>query len=293
MRLTISAWSGRSLCAFLLGAIATTISSAQEFPTRPIRVITGGVGGSNDFAARSIAQGLTSTFGWQTVVDNRGATIAIELAAKAQPDGYTILVAGSSFIVGALMHNTPYDPAKDFTPITLALRSPMILVVHPSLGVGNVKALIDLAKSNPGRYNFAATSIDGAPRLAAELFKSMAGIDIGHRYRRHQLQGCVGDHQGSDRRRNASRVQHAGIHPASHQGGTAEGARGQHGDAVGAGARSADGRCLRPAGIRVEHHDDGVGAGAYARSRYRRAQPRHRPRIAEAGHQGPVAGFGG
>src|SRR5262249_3398291 len=98
--------------------------------------------------------------------------------AKAQPDGYTLLVASSSFVTGPLLQNLSYDPVRDFAPITKVGSAPNILVVHPSLPVKSVKELIALAKSKPGVLDYAASGAGSAPHLAGELFKSMAGINM-------------------------------------------------------------------------------------------------------------------
>ena len=152
---------------------------SQEFPNRLIRIITGGAGGGNDVAARLVAQGLTTSMGQQVIVENRpSGVIPGETVAKAPPDGYMILLAGSGFWIGHLIQSVPYDPVKDFSPITLATSTPAVLVVHPSLPVKSVKELIALAKARPGELNYSMGSIGSSPHLAAELFKSMAHVNI-------------------------------------------------------------------------------------------------------------------
>ena len=154
---------------------------AQGYPSRPVRILTTGLGGSTDLAARTVAQGLIDSAGWNVVVDNRGSTIvASEMVSKAQPDGYTILVTTDGHWRGPLLQKMPFDPVKDFAPITLVSRSPNILVVHPALPVTSVKELIALAKARPGELNYGAGAIGASTHLASEMFKLMAGVDIVH-----------------------------------------------------------------------------------------------------------------
>ena len=154
---------------------------AQDYPSRPIRFVTTGIGGSTDLAARTVALGLTDSVGWNVVVDNRGSTIvACDMVAKAPPDGYTILVITDGLWRGPLFQKMPFDPVRDFAPIMLVSRSPNILVVHPSLPVKSVKELIALAKGRPGELNYGAGAIGASTHLASEMFKVMAGVDIVH-----------------------------------------------------------------------------------------------------------------
>jgi tripartite-type tricarboxylate transporter receptor subunit TctC len=153
----------------------------QAYPNRPIRFLTTGVGGSTDLAARTVAQGLIDSASWNVVVDNRGSTIvASEMVAKAPADGYTILVITDGMWRGPLFQKMPFDPLKDFAPVTLVSRSPNILVVHPALPVKSVKELIALAKARPGELNYGAGAIGASTHLASELFKVMAGVNIVH-----------------------------------------------------------------------------------------------------------------
>ena len=171
------------VCIFLLAvaAFGAGAACAQGYPGRPVRFLTTGLGGSTDLAARTVAQGLTDSVGWTVVVDNRGSTIvASEMVSKAPPDGYTLLVITDGHWRGPLLQKMPFDPVKDFAPITLVSRSPNILVVHPSLPVTSVKELIALAKARPGELNYGAGAIGAATHLASELFKVMAGVNIVH-----------------------------------------------------------------------------------------------------------------
>jgi len=172
----------RSVTCLLLAyvtALGTGIASGQDYPSKPVRMIATQPGGLTDVVARLIAPGLTANLGKQFIVDNRTAIVAVETAAKAPPDGYTILVNGSAFwLMPLLRDNVTWDPFKDFVPITMAVRSPSILVVHPSIPVKSVSELIALAKAKPGTLNYAAGTIGATPHLAAELFKYMAGVNM-------------------------------------------------------------------------------------------------------------------
>lgn len=166
-----------ALGGFALFAVG--LVSGQNYPTRPIRVITAGVGGGNDVSARLVAQGLSASIGQQVIVENRASgIITAEAVAKAAPDGYTVLVYGSTIWTTPLLQSTPYDPVRDFAPITMVASSPHVIVVHPSLPVKTVKELIALAKAKPGQLNDASLGTGTSTHLGAELFKSMAGVNI-------------------------------------------------------------------------------------------------------------------
>jgi len=149
----------------------------QEFPTKPIRIVTSAAGGGGDLSTRVIAQGVSGPLGQQVVVDNR-AVIGAEFVAKSPPDGYTLILYGSNIWTAPLLQSTPWDPVRDFSPIMIATNAPNEIVVHPSLPVKNVRELIALAKAKPGSLNYATASTGSSTHLAAELFKSMAGINI-------------------------------------------------------------------------------------------------------------------
>ena len=177
--------SSRHLVVWIFPAAVAVLGAgaalAQSYPSRPVRFLTTGLGGSTDLAARTVAQGLIDGAGWNVVVDNRGSTIvASEMVSKALPDGYTILVTTDGHWRGPLLQKMPFDPVKDFEPITLVSRSPNILVVHPALPAKSVKELIALAKARPGELNYGAGAIGASTHLASELFKVMAGVDIVH-----------------------------------------------------------------------------------------------------------------
>lgn len=169
---------------FTAGAAVVLAGAAfgQSYPVKPVRIVTAEPGGGNDFAARVLAQGLTRSLGQQVIVDNRGGAggaIAAEVAAKAPPDGYTLLLyAGNIWTIPLLRKNVPYDFVADFAPVTWIARSPNTVVVHPSLPVNSVRDLIALAKARPGQLNYASGGTGSATQLSVELFKSMAGVDI-------------------------------------------------------------------------------------------------------------------
>ena len=151
---------------------------AQDYPNRPIRLVTSAAGGGNDFISRLIAQGIAGPLGQNVIVENRPSNVTGELVAKAVPDGYTMLLAGGTFLIGPLLEKTAYDPVTDFSAITLVSTEPSVLVVHTSVAANSVKELIALAKAKPGALNYASSGSGGTFHLAAELFKSMAGVNI-------------------------------------------------------------------------------------------------------------------
>ncbi len=155
-------------------------SLAQTFPNAPIRIVTSAIGGGVDIVARIIADDIAPRLGQPVIVENRGgsASIPAQIVAKAPPDGHTLLFYGSPVWLLPLLQKTPYDPIRDFAPITLAASSPNILVVHPVLPVQSIRDLVALAKTQPGKLNYSAGVAGSSAHLAAELFKSMASVDI-------------------------------------------------------------------------------------------------------------------
>ena len=151
---------------------------AQDFPSKPVRMVTSAAGGGGDVITRLIAQAISGSLGQQVIVDNRGGVISSETVAKAPPDGYTLLSQPNSFWLLPFMQKVSYDPVRDFLPVSLTVTSPNVIVVHPSLPVKSVKEFIAFAKARPGQLNFAAGSTGSSSHLAAELFKMMAGINI-------------------------------------------------------------------------------------------------------------------
>lgn len=161
-----------------LMGLGSGVVYGQDFPNKPIRVVTGRSEGLNDLLARLIAQGISDGLKQNVIVENRPSNVIGEVVVKALPDGYTLLSAGGAFLIGPLLRKTPYDPVRDFSPITMTSRAPLLLVVHPSVPAKSVKELIALAKARPGELNYAAGQRGGGPHLAGELFKSMAGVNI-------------------------------------------------------------------------------------------------------------------
>ena len=140
-------------------------------------------GGGADISARTIAAKLTERFSQQFIVENRpgaGGNVGAELASKAPPDGYTLLLVSSSYGANPSLYKLSFDPVKGFEPITLVCQQPFILVVHPSLPARNVKELVALAKARPGSLNYASSGAGGIVHLGTEYFKSMTGTDIVH-----------------------------------------------------------------------------------------------------------------
>ncbi len=156
---------------------------AQDFPTRPVRIIVGfPPGGGADLAARLVAPKLNEAWAHPVIVDNRpgaGGNLAAELVAKAGADGHTIIVMPGPAAL-SLFPKLAFDLRKDFAPITLAGRAPNVLVVHPSVPASTVKGLIALAKSQPGKLNYASSGIGLTPHLSGELFRKMTKVNIVH-----------------------------------------------------------------------------------------------------------------
>ena len=164
-----------------LMVVSTGVVSGQDYPNRPIRIVTQAAGGGSDFTARIIAQGISGPLGQPVVVDNRsGTSIGPEIVAKSPPDGHTLLLQGASVWIGPLLRKVPFDPVRDFSPITETSKEVSILVVHPSVAANSVKELIALAKAKPGVLNYGSSGAGGTSHLVMELFKSMAGVNIVH-----------------------------------------------------------------------------------------------------------------
>ena len=167
------------LVLILFLPVTADTASAQTYPTKPLRIVTAEAGGSNDLVARIIAQALANNLGQQVIVDNRGQVIAPEVVARAQPDGYTLLLDSTTLWIGPLLrHITSYDAVRSFAPITLIASAPNLLVIHPLVPANSVKELIAHAKANPGRINYASGPAGASNHLAAELFRSIADISI-------------------------------------------------------------------------------------------------------------------
>jgi tripartite-type tricarboxylate transporter receptor subunit TctC len=159
---------------------ATSTSSAQAYPSKPVRFLVGfPPGGSNDIVTRLLAQKLSETMGQSFVVENRGGAntaIATELLARAAPDGYTIMLNAGGHTTNPALMKLSYDPVKDFAFISLVAETPNLLVVHPSLPANNVKELIALSKKNPRKLNYASGGTGTTVHLSGELFQHMTGV---------------------------------------------------------------------------------------------------------------------
>jgi tripartite-type tricarboxylate transporter receptor subunit TctC len=172
--------------ALLLAFLFCAQAYAQNFPTRPIRVVvTSPAGGSNDIINRTLAAKLTEYLGQPVVIDNKpGASgfVAAESVAKAAPDGHTLLAATEATLVTnpLFFAKVPYDAQRDFTPITIAVEIDYVLLVHPSVPARSVHELIALAKAQPGRLNYASSGNGSSFHLGMELFKRLAGVDMVH-----------------------------------------------------------------------------------------------------------------
>ena len=165
------------------GVLFCTVAAMAAFPDKPIRMIViSSAGGSTDMVARATGRALGEGLGQTVVLDNRpggGGVIASDLTAKARPDGYTILMSNTSHAVQPSLHaKLPYDPLKDFAPVSLVALTHSLLLTHPSLPVKTVRELIDYAKTNPGKLNYASGTNGSSAHIGSELLKLMAGIDI-------------------------------------------------------------------------------------------------------------------
>lgn len=173
----------RSACAAVIAAALTSLASAADFPTKPVRLITPfPPGGSVDLVARLLGADLAKAWGQQVVVDNRvGASgnIGTELAKNAPPDGYALLVNTLPFVTNQFVYtNMPFDPLTDFVPISIVSAVDSLLVVHPSLPAQNVRELIALAKSKPGSFSYGTAGAATNPHIAAELLNYMGKINL-------------------------------------------------------------------------------------------------------------------
>jgi tripartite-type tricarboxylate transporter receptor subunit TctC len=171
--------------AFAGFGAAAAYAQAQDYPTRPIRVVVAvAAGGPTDILARMVGQKLTEQWGPPVIVDNRpggGQVIGTDIVAKAAPDGYTLLMGTNTFAVNpALFKSLPYDSLRDLTPISLVAEVPLMLVINPSVPATTLKELIAYAKARPRQLNFASSGPSSSLRLAGELMQSMAGIQMVH-----------------------------------------------------------------------------------------------------------------
>lgn len=174
------------LLAFVCLASSTVPAQGQNtFPDKPIRLIVAyAPGGATDIVARMLSQELTALMGQSVIVENRaggGTLVGTDSIKRANPDGYSLLFGTNAFVITPLLHKTPtYDPVKDFSPVSLTTIQPLGLLVTPGLNIKTVEQLIDYAKKNPGKLNFASSGNGSAQHLAGESFRVAAGIDLVH-----------------------------------------------------------------------------------------------------------------
>jgi tripartite-type tricarboxylate transporter receptor subunit TctC len=157
-------------CAILLATAIIGAAHAQDYPTRPVRIVTATPGGGNDYLARIIAPALGNVLGQQVIVDNRPSRLVGGIVARATPDGYTLCVGGGTMQFTPLMEPSDYDLLKDFAPISQLEKSPNVLVAPPSLKVNNVQELVALAKAKPGALHYGTGAGGGSLHLAGEMF---------------------------------------------------------------------------------------------------------------------------
>ena len=172
-----------ALAALLLSWAAG--ASAQAYPVRPVRIVIPlGTGGTTDVPGRIVAQRLSEALGQQFIVENKtgaGGTIGADFVAKSKPDGYTLLLTATPFVITAnLYKNLPYNALTDFAPVIRVASGPYVLTVHPSLGVNSVRELIALAKAQPGKIDYVSSGNGSAQHLVGALFAHMAGIQLSH-----------------------------------------------------------------------------------------------------------------
>ena len=168
-----------------VSAVGGNAALAQTYPTRPVRIVVPqSAGGSTDLVARPLAQLLSGALGQNVIVENRpgaGSTLGTDVVAKSSPDGYTVLAVAASFAISpSLYKQLPYDPVRDFSPITQVSAFPNIMVVPRSLPVTSIAELIAYARARPGQLNYASSGMGTGTHLSMELFKTLAGLDIVH-----------------------------------------------------------------------------------------------------------------
>ena len=183
--MTVPTRSLRILCCLLGLGSFSSVTSAQSYPAKAIRLIVGYTpGGPNDILARLAGQKVSASLSVPVTVDNRpgaDSMIGSEIAARSAPDGYTIVIVSASSTIHPNLHaKMNFDLVKDFLPVTVLASSTFVVVVHPALPVRTIKELIALAKAKPGQINYASSGAGGTLHLAAELFKSMAGVNLNH-----------------------------------------------------------------------------------------------------------------
>jgi len=170
--------------AFALSFTAAAVHAQEEYPTKPIRVLTPfAPGGGSDILARLIAPQVYESFGQPIIVDNRpggGGTVGAGIAVRSDPDGYTLIVVSGSYGANAALHDLPYDSVTDITPIILIGTTGLLVTMHPTVPIRTIKELIAYAKANPGKLNFGSAGTGGLGHLAGELFKLDTGVVFTH-----------------------------------------------------------------------------------------------------------------
>jgi tripartite-type tricarboxylate transporter receptor subunit TctC len=175
----------RAVVAFLLGVLPAAGAFAQ-YPNRPLHLVVGfAPGGASDIISRAMSEPLQRSFAQPIIVDNKpgaGSSLAAELVAKSAPDGYTVMIASPSavFVNPIIMKNVNYVTERDFVPVTLVTTSPLVVAVHPSVPAKSLRELIDYARKNPGKLNFATSGNGSAPHLGTVLLESLTGVHMVH-----------------------------------------------------------------------------------------------------------------
>ena len=174
---------GAALCALSALLAPASVLAQADFPAKPIRILVPlAPGGGNDAIARMVGSRLQERLGQSIVVDNRpgaGGVVGTEIAARAAPDGYTMIVVNNSHVVmSSLYPKLSFDPLRDFAPVALAASSPFLVVVHPSLPVNNIQELLAWTRANPGRMNYGTSGVGSPPHLAGELMAQMGKVDM-------------------------------------------------------------------------------------------------------------------
>ena len=173
-----------SSAIFVLGILGAGLVSAQQYPTKPVRIVVPfAPGGGSDFIGRFIAQKLTERLGQQFIVDNRpgaGGNLGAELALKSPPDGYTLLLIAGSYTVNPSLYKLAFDSGNDISPIIQLSQGPFVVAVHPSVSAKTLKEFMALAKKQPDKFSYASAGQGSITHLASELFLDMAGLKIVH-----------------------------------------------------------------------------------------------------------------
>jgi len=272
-----------SLFVSFLGALPAPVA-AQAYPARPIRIIVPyPAGGTSDILARSLGEKLTGALGQAVVVENKpgaNGNLGADLVAKSPPDGYTLLLAdiGALAISPSVYPTLPFDPVRDFAPVTMVAYSPHILVVNPAVPANSVQELVSLTKSKPGKLNFAISGVGGAPHLAGVEFALRTGVKWEYIPYKGGLAGDRGRRCGTGRRH----AERDACHLSAGQGRQAQAARGVEPPARGGDPGRSDDRGIRVAGLR-----DGLlarrrGTAGHAARDRRALERRDRPHPRDA-----------